>query len=396
MPLLLLIMVLLAACGGGSKMPVVAQAPVAAKDESIALSPEARRNAGLEVVTVREEVRDTMLEAPGQLAWNEDRTWSVGVVATGKMRIVTAQVGDWVKVGQVLARYHTHDVHDTQANLEQAFAERRRSTANLEQLKRNRDRLQRLYDAKAAPLMQLEQATSEVKMAEEEINKAQANIERETQHLTEVLEVPVEAAHAHAGPHQGEGGETELVPVKAPHDGLVVERKVSLGTVVTTGQPAFVITDPESLWLIASFPESALPLLRVGLPLTVEVRAYPGRLFPGRIRRLGESMDAATRTLKVVVEVASQRALKPEMYATVKLAVRGARSLVIPATAVHEIDGQQVVYVEGTQQRFTAHPVQATISDGVAVVLSGLKAGERVAAQGSYMIKGQAAQKAGE
>ena len=157
-----------------------------------------------------------------------------------------------------------------------------------------------------------------------------------------------------------------------------------------------MITDPESLWLIASFPESALPLLRVGLPLTVEVRAYPGRLFPGRIRRLGESMDAATRTLKVVVEVASQRALKPEMYATVKLAVRGARSLVIPATAVHEIDGQQVVYVEDAQNRFIAHPVQATISDGVAVVLSGLKAGERVAAQGSYMIKGQAAQKAGE
>ena len=42
----------------------------------------------------------------------------------------------------------------------------------------------------------------------------------------------------------------------------------------------------------------------------VEVRAYPGRLFSGRIRRLGESMDAATRTLKVIVEVAAQGALK--------------------------------------------------------------------------------------
>ena len=107
-------------------------------------------------------------------------------------------------------------------------------------------------------------------------------------------------------------------------------------------------------------------------------------------------MDAATRTLKVVVEVASQGALKPEMYATVKLSARGAKSLVIPASAVQEIDGKQMVFVEDAQQHFVAQPVQASISDGVAVILSGLKAGERVAAQGSYMIKGYAAQKAGE
>ena len=399
MPLLLLILLLLLAACGAKPPSAVAPPPnpnLAAEPSVIELSPEARRNAGIEVVEAREEVRHTALEAPGQLTWNEDRKWQVGVVATGMVRIVNAQVGDRVKAGQVLARYHTHDIHETQANLELAFAERRRAVAHLDQLKRNRDRLKRLYDAKAAPLMQVEQADSEVKMAEEEITKAQANIERETEHLTEVLEIPVDPEHAHAGPHKGAGGEAELVPIKAPHGGLVVERKVSVGTVVTEGQPAYVITDPESLWLIASFPESALPLLRVGLPLTVEVRAYPGRLFSGRIRRLGESMDAATRTLKVIVEVAAQSALKPEMFATVKLAAPGARVLMIPATAVQEIDGHQVVFVEDAQKRFRARPVQALISDGVAVIESGLKAGERVAAQGSYMIKGQAAQKAGE
>ena len=82
--------------------------------------------------------------------------------------------------------------------------------------------------------------------------------------------------------------------------------------------------------------------------------------------------------------------------ATVKLAARGAPALVIPAAAVQEIDGQQIVYVEDAQQRFHARPVRATLSEGLAQVHSGLTAGERVAAQGSYMIKGQAAQKAGE
>lgn len=403
MPLLLLLMLLLAACG--DKPPVAVQSPPPAMAERAALagtvlSPEARKNAGLEVAVAREEVRDTQLEAPGQLTWNEERTWTVGVVASGMVRAISGQVGDRVAAGQVIGRYHTHDIHDTQANLAQALAERRRAVAHLEQLKRNRDRLQRLYDAKAAPFMQLEQAESEVKMAEEDVEKAQANIDRETQHLTEVLEIPVDLKHAHAGPHQGEGAENELVPIKAPHAGVIVERKVSVGSVVTAGQPAYVITDPESLWLIASFPESALPLLRVGLPLTIEVRAYPGRTFAGRIRRLGETMDPATRTLKVVVEVAAQRALKPEMYATVRLAAqpasRSVRALLVPAAAVHEVDGKQVVYVEDAQGRFIARPVRAVISEGMAEIQSGLAAGERVAAQGSYMIKGQAAQRAGE
>lgn len=394
MPLLLMMILLLASCASKPEMPVVAKAEPG-KGE-IALSAEARQNAGIEVVEARWESRATALEAPGQLAWNEDRTWTVGVVATGMVRAVSGQVGDRVKQGQVIARYHTHDIHETQANLAQALAEQRRSTTHLEQLKRNRDRLKRLFDAKAAPLMQVEQAESEVAMAEEDVKKAQANIERETEHLTEVLEIPVDKAHAHAGPHQGEGGEQELVPVKAPHDGVIVERKVSIGTVVTAGQPAFVITDPETLWLIANFPESALPVLRVGLPLTMEVRAYPGRQFPGRIRRLGESMDAATRTLKVVVEVGAQRALKPEMFATVKLAAQGIQAIYIPASAVQEVDGHQVVFVEDARKHFAARPVQATISDGVATIQSGLKAGERVAAEGSYMIKSYGAQRSGE
>ena len=390
-----LLILLLASCASKPEMPVIPKEDAGGKGE-IALSAEARKNAGIEVVEARLESRATALEAPGQLAWNEDRTWTVGVIATGKVMAVLAQVGDRVRQGQTLARYHTHDVHETQANLLQAVAERRRSVAHLDQLKRNRDRLKRLFEAKAAPLMQVEQAESEVTMAEEDVKKAQANIDRETEHLTEVLEIPVDTSHAHAGPHQGEGGEEELVPVKAPHDGVIVERKVSIGTVVTAGQPAFVIADPETLWLIANFPESALPVLRVGLPLTIEVRAYPGRLFAGRIKRLGETMDAATRTLKVVAEVGAQRSLKPEMFATVKLAAEGIQAIYLPASAVQEVDGHQVVFVEDAQKHFAARPVQATISDGVATIQSGIKAGERVATQGSYMIKGYAAQRAGE
>lgn len=384
---------LLVSCGT-KPAPETAETKGEPAAAAVELSPEARRNAQIEVVEAREETRDLTLEAPGQTTWNDERTWNVGVVATGKVRQVMVQVGDRVKEGQVLARFHAHDVHETQANLLEALADRRRAQANLEQLKRTRDRLKRLYEAKSAPLMQLEQAASDVAMAEQEVQKAQANVDRETHHLTDVLEIPVDVDHKHEGPHEEEGQELELVPIRAPHAATVVKREVTVGSVVTLGQPAFVLADPESLWLIANFPESALPRLKVGLPVSVEVRAYPGRLFPGRIRRLGESLDAATRTLKVVVELQARGALKPEMYATVKLESPAARALVVPAAAVQVMDGKNVVFVEEQPGKFTARPVDVTMSAGMAVVSSGLQAGERVATQGSYLIKSQQLQRA--
>ena len=112
MPLLLLLILLMASCASKPEMPVMAK-KAGGKGE-IALSAEARQNAGIEVAEARMESRATALEAPGQLAWNEDRTWTVGVVASGMVRSVSGQVGDRVKQGQVIARYHTHDIHETQ------------------------------------------------------------------------------------------------------------------------------------------------------------------------------------------------------------------------------------------------------------------------------------------
>lgn len=373
--------------------PVEASAPPKEEVPSLALSAGAQKNVALQTAAASYTNEPYLLEAPGQLTWNEDRTWAMGIVATGKVMFVYSKVGDMVKKDQILARTHTHDIHDTQAMLRMAYADKKKAETDLEQARRNRDRMKRLYEVKAAPLMQLEQAEVDVKNAEQNVKKAQAGIDREVQHLTEVLEISADLEslekESEPGHDHKHNEEEELVPVRASQAGVVVERKISVGSVATQGQDAYIVSDPSSLWLLANFPETALPQLKVGATVEIEVRAYPGRIFQGRIARLGETMDAQTRTLKVRIEVASMGVLRPEMYATVRLRGSGQRLLSIPESALHEVEGKQTVFVRDAKGEFRPRAVEASLVNGRALLASGLKEGEVVATEGSYYLKGQ-------
>lgn len=156
-----------------------------------------------------------------------------------------------------------------------------------------------------------------------------------------------------------------------------------------------MITDPNSLWCIANFPESALSRIRVGANVEIDVRAYSGRKFSGRITKLGETIDPATRTLLVRAEIGAQGVLKPEMLATIRLRLPAAPSLTIPESALQIIDGKTTVFVESTPGKFLPREIDAEVVNGQAIVHGGLKAGERVAASGSYFLKGQLLREAG-
>lgn len=364
------------------------------KRDAVELSGEAQKNANVEIVVAKRVVIDQLIEAPGKLAWNDDKTVSIGAIAAGKVMFVYSRVGDTVKVGQVLARMHTHEVHDTKAALRSARAERERAESSLEQMKRNEDRMRRLLELKAVSQSQLEQAVMDRKTAESSARKAHADEDREVQHLTETLEIAAEVDEGAGHAHQHNEDE-ELVPIKASAAGTVVDRKISPGVVVNIGQETFTITDSGSLWCIANFPETSLRDLRVGLNVEVEVRAYPGRIFVARIARLGDTLDANTRTLMIRADLASQGVLKPEMLATIRLHLRGASVLSVPEAAVQMIEGKQTVFVEKSPGKFIPRSVEARIEDGRAVILSGLTEGERVAANGSYFLKGQLLREAG-
>jgi cobalt-zinc-cadmium efflux system membrane fusion protein len=356
----------------------------------VVLSPQAQREAGILTAPARLVSVPLTLEAAGRITPDENRTWRVGAVTEGRIVTVSVAVGDRVVPNQVLARMHSHDIHESRAAYRKALAEVARLRSAEAYARRVRDRARRLYELKAGSLEQLEHAETQLRNAQAELSNAEADLDRARRHLVEFLQIPVEAPEPEpgAGAHRDE----DLIPIQSPAGGVVVARNVTPGTVVNTSTDLFVISDLSSLWMIATLAEEHLARLKPGLPVRVTVQAYPGRHFPGRIARLGEQLDPATRTVQVRVALPNRDGLlKPEMYARAEILLGpSAPALFVPQEAVQEIEGQTAVFVRTAPERFEPRAVRTARTVGTDVeITAGLRPGEVIAVRGSYILKSE-------
>jgi RND family efflux transporter MFP subunit len=154
------------------------------------------------------------------------------------------------------------------------------------------------------------------------------------------------------------------LPVKAPFDGTVLERSLSLGALVEPGERLLLLGDTSEIWVLTSVYEREMePLLeqdaRGNVRASVEVPAYPGRSFTGRVERIGGILDEATRTLKVRIVVENvEGLLRAGMFARVHfLSGETGRALAVPAEAVLEDEGRRIC-----RDRSVLHP--APSADG--------------------------------
>jgi cobalt-zinc-cadmium efflux system membrane fusion protein len=354
------------------------------------LDPVQIKEAGIQWAEVTERTIPQTVRVNGRLTVDEDKTWHVGAVTQGRVIRVFANAGDTVRAGQVLARMHSHDIHEARSEYKRAKAEVTRLIAQEAYARRIRDRAHRLYELKAASLEQVEHAESEWRKASTDLENARTEQNRTRIHLEEFLQVPAEEPADH---EPGEMDHDEdLIPVKAPATGKVLRRLVNLGSVVNAGEEMFEISDLSSVWMIAAVGEDQLSKIRLGMPVRVEVQAYPGVSFPGRIVRIGDTLDPATRTAPVRVALSSASGkLKPEMYAAAEIASgASAPALFVPEAAIQEFKNQKVVFVRAGDGQFEPRPVSTgRLMDGETEILGGLKPGEQVVTKGAFILKSQ-------
>ncbi len=386
-------MLALTAC---NRQPPATQVEAAKPPESVELSKELsldanqQKQAGLVFEAVRLTSIPTTITASGRLVRNENRTWRVGAITDGRVIRVLVNVGDRVEKSQLLAGMHSHEIHESRADYRKALAEVSRLKSALAYALKQRDRTRRLHELKAASLEQVEHAESGFRDAGTALENGETEVRRTRQHLVEYLQVDPEGHIEHSeGEFEHEG---DLIPVRAPAAGVLLERKITTGSVANAGEELFVISDLGSVWLLAAAAEEHLGRLRIGMKVRVSVPAYPSRSFTGTITRFGDQLDPETRTVPVRVDLNNaQGLLKPEMYATAEIAAAAsAPGLFISASAIQQVEGLSVVFVEKTANRFEARPVRSgrTIN-GRIEILEGLHAGERIITQGSYMLKSQ-------
>jgi cobalt-zinc-cadmium efflux system membrane fusion protein len=138
-------------------------------------------------------------------------------------------------------------------------------------------------------------------------------------------------------------------------------------------------------------PESSIRLIQVNERLEIELAAYPGETFTGRVTRIADVVDPQTRTVKVRAEMDNSRGrFRPEMFGRIRHVEAMELRPVVPAGTVIQGDGQNVVYVEKSPGVFIqrAVTVGARVKNGCVAILNGLHAGDRVVVDGVMLLKG--------
>lgn len=383
---------MLARCGSPAPATEAAASAAALPAGTVVLTEEAITNAGITVEAVRETMRADRITAPGLMAVDDTRTARIGSLQEGLIVDTLAQVGDRVKARQLLARMHSHVLHDAWAGYRKAVADERRVARVLSFAVDAHERAQRLYTDKAVSQQDVQRAEVEQSSATEMVAVAKAEVRRSIEELEHV------GVSIHEQPGPGASGadvaaETEeRIPVRSPIGGVVLERLVTPGSTVTPGTPLFVVSDLATLWAVAEVDESHLSRVKVGRPVDVVVAAYPGEHFAGTISFIADIVNPKTRRITIRCTVANADGrLKPEMFATMALGEGVPRAIVaVPAAALQSVNGALSVFVAEAGGRFVARPVTTAVHlDGLVEVTSGLEAGERVAVNGSFVLKSE-------
>jgi membrane fusion protein, heavy metal efflux system len=344
-----------------------------------------QQSAGFTLTKVHARALPLTTTAVGSLTVNEEKTDHIGVIFAGIITQVMVNVGDHVEDGQVLARLHTHDLHDAISAYRSGLAEAERTRRLIDYSRRNRERYDSLYQIKFASRQEAERAAMDYNNAVADHDKAQAMLQAARTHLADMLDVADDKITE-------SDLRAETIPIKSPRSGIVMARYVTPGMALNTGAQTFTVSGLATLWMMAAVNEENLQGLRIGMPVTIRVRAYPDVTFSGQIFQLGPQLDPATRTLTVRVLVPNKDGrLRPEMYATAEIARGASRSaLFVPEDSVQNLNGNPVVFVRRPNSEFEARPVKSgAIVDHQVEIVEGLRDGEEVVTDGAFVVKSQ-------
>ncbi len=275
-----------------------------------------------------------------------------------------------VERGQLLATIVPH--LGSGGDLATLKAARDKARAQYQLARRELARLERLWKEQAIARSRLHEAESVLAVAKAELDAAGRRYRQST------------------GDKQGGSG----IPVLAPIDGLLARVDVAPGQYLHEGTPLFHIVNVDRLWLEARIAEADIGALQqpTGAWFTLEGFEESFNTFDldGRLVALGGAIDPVSRTAPLIFEFRNpDQRLRSGMFANVRVYTgHAARGVMVPASAIFDDSGQEVVYVMLGGETFQRRIVRPGIRDGDRVQIeSGVEAGEYVVSRGAYLLR---------
>lgn len=217
-----------------------------------------------------------------------------------------------------------------------------KAAARLHEAELAHARAKELYENKAVSL-------AELLRREAAMRTAQAKA-RETKNRLELLGVTPDEIDRLDREHTIKAD----VPLRAPFDGRIIMRNITRGEVVETHQKFFTVANLTDVWVVGNVPEKDVRFIRKDQKVDVVLAAYPHAIFSGTITYVGDTLDPATRTMRLRVTVPNpDRLLKPEMFAAIRVyAASSPDELSLPIEAVQSGPAGPMVFVQRGRSRW--------------------------------------------
>ncbi len=335
------------------------------------VSEEIAEKAGLEYAEVRERPVTATLLCNAEIEFDGNRYARIASRVGGVVSEVKKDLGDQVEAGDVLVMVDSIELADAQGEF-------LRARALFDLAEKNHQRVHGLVVKGVAT--QRDDLEAEARLEETRVVLSQAR------HKLNNLGLSSEQIDAIA-----DTGETaSLLPVTAPFGGTIVERSAVMGEVVDTTRPLFSVADTSEMWAMLDVYEVDLFKVQVGQPVIFSVQGLPGEQFGGRITWISARVDHRTRTLKARAEVHNPGGLlRANMFGRAVVTIHERTPLVVVPKSAVQWDGCcNLVFARISDLMFAPTKVRLGIAtEGYYEVLSGVKPGEVLVTQGSYLLK---------
>lgn len=329
----------------------------------IELSAEQITAAGIQLAEAKAQNLSLGLPFPGEVRFDEDRTAHVVPRVPGVVEAVAVNLGQTVKKGQLLAVIASQQISDQRS--EQAAAQRRLTLART-----TYEREKKLWQDKISAEQDFLQARQALQEAEIAVSNARQKIS--------VLSGSVVATG---------GNRYEL---RAPFDGVVVEKHLTPGEVVDESTAAFTLSDLSRVWVTFGVSPKDLNKVQVGKAVTVSAPELNAEVV-GSVAYVGSLLGEQTRTATVRVTLENpQGSWRPGLFVTALVATDSREAKVaVPETAIQTVEDKPTVFVR-TDDGFEARAVElGSRAAGHVEITQGLEPGAQVVSAGSFVLKSE-------
>lgn len=345
------------------------------KKITVKLTSEQITNAQIELAPAEGGVLTNRIHVPGAIIPHADRIARVAVKLSGTVAELRKKIGDEVLKDEVLAVLESREVADAKSDYLAA-----RLTDELQQDLFERDKA--LWDKRVSTEQQFLRSRNLAAQARMRLNIARQKLFALGLTETEISALPDEPEPL-----------LRRQEVRSPIAGRIAERKVDLGTAVGRDNletELFVIVDLDQVWVEAVVSPSDLPSMKVAQQVVVTARAIPDKA-EGKIVFISPLVDRDSRSTRVVAELDNGNGhWRPGSFISAAITIgEQPITLGVPASAIQSINGEKIVFVR-TAEGFEKRPIVVGRSDDQLVeVVSGLDAGETIAATNTFLLKAE-------